>query len=141
MWTIHKGEHAAAIDLKAVPVVIGAEIMLTVHPTFFSPLPFPVLPVPWFPSLPAGGLAEGRATVSGAAQHRPGARGARQRPGRRVRGAWASADRHDAQALCPGAGIPSEGRQRAAGRPSHGHWKPDEDSNGEVGSGLNRWRL
>jgi hypothetical protein len=35
MWTIHKGEHAAAIDLKAVPVVIGAEIMLTVHPTFF----------------------------------------------------------------------------------------------------------
>jgi hypothetical protein len=29
VWTLHKGEHAAAIDLKAVPG-IGAEIVLTV---------------------------------------------------------------------------------------------------------------
>jgi hypothetical protein len=29
MWTLHKGEHAAAMDLKAVPG-IGAEIVLTV---------------------------------------------------------------------------------------------------------------
>ena len=30
VWTLHKGEHAAAIDLKAVPGV-GAEIVLTVN--------------------------------------------------------------------------------------------------------------
>jgi hypothetical protein len=30
VWTLHKGEHAAAIDLKAVPG-IGAEIVLTVN--------------------------------------------------------------------------------------------------------------
>jgi len=29
VWTLHKGDHAAAIDLKAVPG-IGAEIVLTV---------------------------------------------------------------------------------------------------------------
>jgi hypothetical protein len=29
VWTLHKGEHAAAIDLKAVPG-IGAAIVLTV---------------------------------------------------------------------------------------------------------------
>jgi hypothetical protein len=29
VWTLHKGEHAAATDLKAVPG-IGAEIVLTV---------------------------------------------------------------------------------------------------------------
>ena len=29
VWTLHKGGHAAAIDLKAVPGV-GAEIVLTV---------------------------------------------------------------------------------------------------------------
>ena len=29
VWTLHKGEHAATIDLKAVPG-IGAEIVLTV---------------------------------------------------------------------------------------------------------------
>ena len=29
VWTLHKGEHAAAIDVKAVPG-IGAEIVLTV---------------------------------------------------------------------------------------------------------------
>jgi hypothetical protein len=29
VWTLYKGEHAAAIDLKAVPS-IGAEIVLTV---------------------------------------------------------------------------------------------------------------
>jgi hypothetical protein len=29
VWTLHKGQHAAAIDLKAVPG-IGAEIVLTV---------------------------------------------------------------------------------------------------------------
>jgi hypothetical protein len=29
LWTLHKGEHAAAIDLKAVPG-IGAEIVLSV---------------------------------------------------------------------------------------------------------------
>jgi hypothetical protein len=28
VWTLHKGEHAAAIDLKAVPG-IGAEVVLT----------------------------------------------------------------------------------------------------------------
>ena len=28
IWTLHKGEHAAAIDLKPVPGV-GAEIVLT----------------------------------------------------------------------------------------------------------------
>jgi hypothetical protein len=30
VWTLHKGEHAAAIDLKAVPG-IGVEIVLTVN--------------------------------------------------------------------------------------------------------------
>ena len=30
VWILHKGEHAAAIDLKAVPG-IGAEIVLTVN--------------------------------------------------------------------------------------------------------------
>ena len=30
VWTLHKGEHAAPIDLKAVPG-IGAEIVLTVN--------------------------------------------------------------------------------------------------------------
>jgi hypothetical protein len=30
VWTLHKGEHAAAIDLKVVPG-IGAEIVLTVN--------------------------------------------------------------------------------------------------------------
>jgi hypothetical protein len=30
MWTLHKGEHAAAIDLKAVPG-LAAEIVLTVN--------------------------------------------------------------------------------------------------------------
>jgi hypothetical protein len=29
VWTLHKGEHAAAIDLKAVPGT-GAEVVLTV---------------------------------------------------------------------------------------------------------------
>jgi hypothetical protein len=29
VWTLHKGEHAAAIDLKALPA-IGAEIVFTV---------------------------------------------------------------------------------------------------------------
>ncbi len=30
LWTLHKGEHAAAIDLTAVPGGIGAGIVLTV---------------------------------------------------------------------------------------------------------------
>jgi hypothetical protein len=78
-------------------------------------------------------LAEGRAALPGAPQRRVGARGARHRPRKHVGGARAPTDHHDAAALCPGARIPAEGRQRAAGRRLHG---PDEDSDGEVGSGL-----
>ena len=39
VWTLHKSEHAAAIDLKAVPG-IGAEIVLTVDGELRKTRPF-----------------------------------------------------------------------------------------------------
>jgi hypothetical protein len=41
VWALRKGEHAAAIDLKAVPG-IGAEIVLTIDGALRKTAPVPV---------------------------------------------------------------------------------------------------